>query len=138
MKEVNMFTVINDILFYKKGDLLDSEANERFFVPWMVNRYLSCYAPECVVFVNDILNKQSISTLPKKQQYLLYLKIVPKLKYKKISYIKQSEKEDSSEIKYENLSKLLEDELDISSDDVKYLLETMDQSQLKLLEKQLK
>jgi len=99
---MNFFQLQNK-LFYSKKDKaedLDTEG-EQAFVPFLFNRWLSFYNKDMSVFVNETLNKFSTIFDDKQQSYRLYYYLIPRLKWKKITYIKKKKKEAAEE---ENLT----------------------------------
>jgi len=92
---MTIFDQLNSILFTKKKIELNCD-DESQFSPFMLNRWLSFYSSEMAVFVNNTTNKyQHFSD--KHEAYNFYFNICPKLKFKKINYIKKSKKEDTKE-----------------------------------------
>jgi hypothetical protein len=90
-----MFKAINYILF-EKSKSLDSEILEEF-QPYMVGRYLSMYDNSFVPYVNDTLNMYGHLFENNVEQFTFYEQIVPKLKRKKINYIKRKKHENNEE-----------------------------------------
>jgi hypothetical protein len=109
---MNFFQLQNKLFYSKKdnADVLDTEG-EQNFVPFMFNRWLSFYNNDMCVFTNETLNKFSTIFDDKQQSYRLYYYLIPRLKWKKISYIKKKKKEESEEenitiiAKNQNISK---------------------------------
>jgi hypothetical protein len=99
---MNFFQLQNKLFYSKKeeaGDL-DTEG-EQAFVPFLLNRWLSFYNKDMSVFVNETLNKFSGIFDDKQKSYKMYYYFIPKLKWKKIKYIKKNKKEAEEE---ENLA----------------------------------
>ena len=99
---MNFFQLQNK-LFYSKKDKageLDTEG-EQAFVPFLFNRWLSFYNNDMSVFTNETFNKFSTIFDDKQQAYRLYYYLIPRLKWKKISYIKKKKREVEEE---ENLT----------------------------------
>lgn len=93
---MNFFQLQNK-LFYsdkrKKAEFLDSEG-EQAFVPFLMNRWLTMYSKQTVSFVNDTLNKYcGIFDTDKQKTYRLYYNLIPRLKFKRINYIKKKKKD---------------------------------------------
>lgn len=91
---MTIFDQINSIVFTKKKIELNCD-DESQFSSFMLNRWLSFYGPEVANLVNNTSNKQLHST-DKKELYDFYFTVYPKLRFKKISYIKKSKKESES------------------------------------------
>lgn len=83
-----MFETVNYLLFQKNKNELDNEILEGF-VPYMVGRYLSFYDKNYVEYVNDTINTYGRVFDNKEDQFKFYDNIIPKLKRKKIDYIKK-------------------------------------------------
>jgi hypothetical protein len=98
---MNIFNILNSIFFSKKRiDLnLDSESQ---FSAFMINRWASMYSDEMLVIINNTANKYSSIFNTKDQQYNWYYNLFPKLRFKKISYIKKK-KRDKEEIDEDSL-----------------------------------
>ena len=95
---MNFFQLQNK-LFYSKKDTagyLDQEG-ESAFVPFLLNRWLSFYSKGTPNFVNETFNKYTGLFEDKQQLYRLYYNLIPRLKYKKITYIKKVKKEQNQE-----------------------------------------
>lgn len=93
---MNFFQLQNK-LFYsdkrKKAEYLDSEG-EQAFVPFLFNRWLTMYSKDTVSFVNETLNKYcGIFDTDKQKTYRLYYNLIPRLKFKRINYIKKIKKD---------------------------------------------
>ena len=107
---MNFFQLQNKLFYSKKEDAgyLDSEG-EQAFVPFLFNRWLSFYDKNMCVFTNETLNKFSTIFDNNQESYKLYYYLIPRLKWKKISYIKKKKKEEeevdlSSIAKNKNMS----------------------------------
>ena len=93
---MNLFDVLNSVLYSKKRLELNLE-DENIFIPYMINRWVSMYNGDLAVFVNNFFNK----VLPfesKEASYNYYFNLFPKLKYKKLNYIKKNKKEDEDDV----------------------------------------
>ena len=91
---MNFFQLQNKLFYSKKSKTEDLDTQgEQAFVPFLFNRWLSFYNKDMSVFVNETLNKFSTIFDDKQQSYRLYYYLIPRLKWKKISYIKKKKKE---------------------------------------------
>ena len=93
---MNFFQLQNK-LFYsnkqKQPEPLDQEG-EQSFIPFLFNRWLTMYSKETVCFVNETLNKYcGIFDTDKQKTYRLYFNLIPRLKFKRISYVKKSKRD---------------------------------------------
>ena len=88
---MNLFDVLNSILYSKKKLELNLE-DENIFIPYMINRWVSMYNGDLAVFINIFFNR-SLPFESKEGHYDYYFNLCPKLKFKKLPYIKKSKKE---------------------------------------------
>ena len=90
---MNFFQTQNKLFFSKKNDagVLDLEG-EQSFVPFLFNRWLSFYGKDTVNFTNETLNKFHSLFESKQEMYKLYYYLIPRLKFKRIQYIKKKKK----------------------------------------------
>ena len=86
---MTIFDIINDVLFKKKGNLLDKKENESDFQPYMLQRWASMYSNLNVRLLNATTNKMNKAMENKPQWYKLFLDTLPKSRYKRIRYIKK-------------------------------------------------
>ena len=95
---MNFFQLQNKLFYSKKDNAgyLDQEG-ESAFVPFLLNRWLSFYSKGTPNFVNETFNKYTGLFEDKQQLYRLYYNLIPRLKYKKITYIKKVKKEQNQE-----------------------------------------
>tara|TARA_R110002074_G_scaffold98158_1_gene212509 strand:- start:98 stop:475 length:378 start_codon:yes stop_codon:yes gene_type:complete len=93
---MNFFQLQNKLFYSNKSkqpDPLDSEG-EQSFVPFLFNRWLTMYSKDTVGFVNETLNKYcGIFDTDKQKTYQMYYNLIPRLKFKRISYIKKVKKD---------------------------------------------
>jgi len=97
---MNFFQLQNK-LFYsdkrKSAEFLDSEG-EQSFVPFLLNRWLTMYSKDTVGFTNETLNKYcGIFDTDKQKTYRLYYNLIPRLKFKRINYIKKVKKDKAAQ-----------------------------------------
>ena len=90
-----MFDSINRLLFDKKKDITSDMLDT--FTPYMVNRYFSFYGPEYVQYINESLNMYSDLFEDDKEKFDYYDNIIPKLRKKKIQYVKRPKDERTKE-----------------------------------------
>ena len=88
-----IFEVIQDILYKKQGNLLESTDAESDFVPFMINRWISMHSESNAVIINETANMVWPVMQTKQEWYKFYLGVVPQSKFKKIAYIKKEPKE---------------------------------------------
>lgn len=88
-----LFDTINDILYYKQGNQLDSIDNEKEYSGYMINRWLSMYSDNIAILVNETTNRFYNNFTTKKEQYTFLCKILPKSRIKRIEYLKKEKAE---------------------------------------------
>jgi len=88
---MTIFDQINSIVFTKKKIELNCD-DESQFSSFMINRWLSFYSADVAVLINELCNKQPHCS-NKQELYDFYYYTMPKLKFKKIAYIKKPKKE---------------------------------------------
>lgn len=99
---MNIFDLIRFLFFKVKNSPTEvTEEVTQCFTPFMINRWLTFYGKTQAVFVNETLNKFGNVISDKAKMYRLYDNLIPKLSYKKISYVKKvkQEKEEIENIK---------------------------------------
>ena len=93
---MNFFQLQNKLFYSNKSkqpEPLDSEG-EQAFVPFLFNRWLTMYSKDTVGFVNETLKKYcGIFDTDKQKTYQMYYNLIPRLKFKRISYIKKVKKD---------------------------------------------
>jgi len=103
---MNFFQLQNKLFYSKKDKAEDLDAEgEQAFVPFMFNRWLSFYSNEMSVFTNETFNKFSTIFDDKQQAYKLYYYLIPRLKWKKIPYIKKKKTDAEEEVNLELIAK---------------------------------
>ncbi len=96
---MTIFDYINSVLYTKNHITLNCD-DESQFNSFMFNRWVSFYSSDMNNIVNEVTNRQIPSLITKQDQYDMFFYIMPKLKYKKIDYIKKVKKEDKEEEVY--------------------------------------
>ena len=118
-----IFDHINDILIYKKGDLLDNVDCESGFNPYIINRWLSMYSPDLATIINSTTNWLYPIFDTKTEQYQFLLQVVPSSPRKRINYIKKP-KVTADDGKRDKVVTLLSHNLEISKREVNYYIDT--------------
>ena len=91
---MTIFDFIKDILYTKKGNLLEDPDNEQQFSSFMICRWMSMYSPDMAKIVNLTYNKLYPVYKSKGEWYQSLLAVIPQSKFKKINYCKKKQKED--------------------------------------------
>tara|TARA_R110000803_G_scaffold95337_5_gene163188 strand:- start:399 stop:773 length:375 start_codon:yes stop_codon:yes gene_type:complete len=120
---MNFFQLQNKLFFSKKEDAgyLDMEG-EGAFVPFLINRWLSFYSKDTPIFVNETLNKFAGVFDDKQATYRLYYNLIPRLRFKRITYIKKVKKQDKEE-EYETKISLIAKNNNISTREVRQYID---------------
>jgi len=116
-----IFDFLNDILFSKKKTAFQSVDDAKLFSPFLVNRWISMYSPECAIVINKLA--KYISVFENKQDlYNFLVTMVPKVSKRNINYIKKI-KEDKNKKEEVDFVSLLSKKHEISKREIKeYLL----------------
>jgi len=99
---MTIFDIISSILHTKKRLILDTES-EKVFNLYMVCRWLSMYAPDKAIIINETVNRWSNIFDTKQEQYDFLFTLMNKSPFKRISYIKKPTQSEQKE--EEDLSK---------------------------------
>ena len=117
---MTIFDHLNSILFTKKRDSLTNIDDESTFSPYMANRWISMYSSDLANIINNTSNRY-INCFNKQEFYSFLTSVLPKVRYKRISYIKKkTEKENEKE---QNIIELLAKSREISIREAKELVE---------------
>ena len=111
---MTIFDFINSLLFTKNKNCLTSQDQESAFSPYMVNRWASMYSPAVALKCN-IINKYHSLFEDKKMIFAMFLNILPKVKSKRINYIKK-QKEKQTET--DNILQLVAGNLELSQREI--------------------
>lgn len=119
---MTIFDHLNSILFTKKRNNLQNFEDEKTFSPFMMNRWISMYSEDYAKIINSTSNK-FISCFSKAEFNNFLTTILPKSKFKRISYIKKKKESESLDEDEQNKTKLIADALELSQREVRDLLE---------------
>jgi hypothetical protein len=91
---MNIYDLLKDIFQNKKGDLIAEHSfNDAFTSPFLVQRWISMQSPTNAVLINESTNKLWKGLADDKNLwYKLYITLINKEKFGKISYIKKEKK----------------------------------------------
>jgi len=93
-----IFNYIDSVLFTKqKLNKLNEDETE--FNLYMLNRWCSMYSPDMAQIINETTNRQKELFTLKQDQYNFIFNILPKVKKKRINYIKKIKSEEEKEDK---------------------------------------
>lgn len=93
--EDTIFDYIRDVLFQKKGVYKNSCEEQLNFYPYMLQRWCSMADNDSTRILNETINKWLTINSSKKHCYQLMLSILPKIRQKKVAYLKKANKSDS-------------------------------------------
>lgn len=118
----NIFTIINDIIFGKKGTILENVEDEDQFNGYLVNRWVSMYSPDNARVINETTNKYYNVFDTKREWYDYMVKIIPKGSPGRIHYIK---KEKRKEVKnYDEIVKYLAKRFELSKREIQQYIDS--------------
>ena len=118
---MNIFDILNDVLFTKKGNLLKNVDEESEFNNYMINRWVSMHSPSLAVVINNTTN-WLWSVFETKQEYYKFIStVIPRVFRKRIHYIKKTKPDDTPK-QVENIE-LLAKRLELSQREIKYYYE---------------
>jgi hypothetical protein len=114
---VTIFDCLNDILFTKRGKLMQNVDDESNFNQYMINRWSSMYSPAMALLVNNTVNWLYSAFETKQQYYRFVSRVFPRLQNKRIHYIKKKKPEETD--KDPDNVKLLAKRLELSQREIK-------------------
>lgn len=112
-----LFDYLKNILYEKNPELLE-ENNE--FVPFLIQRWLSMHSAEIAYILNETTNRYWMSLSDKQDWYNMFITQIPKVKFKKLQYIK---KPKESNDKDEEIIKQIAENMELSCREVRQYLE---------------
>jgi hypothetical protein len=92
---MTIFQYLNSLLFSKKKIDMNCDDESQFNL-FMVNRWTSMYSKEINEYINETSNKYWSLFDDKLNQYNYLYSLLPRLKFKKIAYLKKTKKEKKS------------------------------------------
>jgi len=121
---MSMYNVINGLLFKRH---VDRSSIEEMHVPFMFIKWFSFYDPACVELASE-LNRVGHQFADKQVSFNFFDTVVPKLKYKKIPYIKKAKKKAKrkKELDREHAIEMLAKSYEISQRESKNYLDMLD------------
>jgi|10_taG_2_1085330.scaffolds.fasta_scaffold01238_6 hypothetical protein len=128
---ITIFDCINDVLTFKKGTLLQNVDDEAAFNPYLVNRWISMYSPDCATIINNTANWLYPIFESKTEQYKFLVDILPSRGRKRITYFKKNKPDFKSS--HANIISILATNLELSKREINDYIETgiIDISKLK-------
>jgi len=95
---MTIFDYLNSILFSKKKIELNCDDESQFSI-FMVNRWSSFYSKDAAIYINQTTNTYANLFNSKQEQYDMLHYLLPRLKYKRLDYVKKVKKEDAEKDK---------------------------------------
>ena len=89
---MTIFQYLNSLLFSKKKIDMNCDDESQFNL-FMINRWTSMYSKEINEYINETSNKYWSLFDDKLNQYNYLYSLLPRLKFKKIAYLKKNKKE---------------------------------------------
>jgi hypothetical protein len=89
----NFFTHLKNVLYKKDNNLLSNNDLYKDFNIYLMNKWMSFYSTDMCIYINEFCNLYK-NFDDKKEWYQYYLKIIPKMRFKKINYIKKGKKSE--------------------------------------------
>ena len=120
---INIFTFINDILYKKKGDLLNDGESETLFVPYMISRWTSMYSGSMTKLINQTFNRLWPAFDNKDMWYKAFVVVLPKSRFKKIEYIKKNKEAKKSNPERKQLIEYLANNMEIPKREIIEILD---------------
>jgi hypothetical protein len=108
---MTIFDFIKDILFAKSKLSFNNIDSEGVFTPYMLNRWASMYSNTLALYSN-MLNKYYQFSAEKADIFNLFLHVFPRVKQKKIFYIKKTKPTEKTD--ENNSTALIANSLEIS------------------------
>lgn len=118
---MTIFDIITNITSLKKKTDISVE-EEREYQFFLINRWLSMHSGEVATIVNETSNRYWMC-LSKDEQNKFLINVIPRMRYKKIEYIKKVKKEKTKED--ENLEMLARN-LELSQREIKMYAEHLE------------
>tara|TARA_Y100000310_G_C20697677_1_gene826873 strand:+ start:2266 stop:2670 length:405 start_codon:yes stop_codon:yes gene_type:complete len=118
---MTIFDFINDILYRKKGNLLDNIDDESSFNLYMINRWTSMYSTSVTKIINLTTNRYYSIFDTKKEMYNFLVRMLPKVNFRRIHYIKKKPKSENVD---KEVIKQLAKSLELSEREISYYIST--------------
>ena len=119
---MNIFSILYDVIHYKRGDVLETIEDEKELSIYMLQRWLSMYSPEFANIVNCSSNVLWRGLDNKQQWYKLFLTVIPKSSVKRFAYLKKNTKAKKEKEVDDEYTGYLAEHLEVSQREVKELI----------------
>lgn len=101
-----IFKILEDLITDKKNDVLKNSDDEKEFVPFLVQRWLSMYSPGFATILNKTVNRHWHLLQTKEEWYRYFTTVIPRSPRRRINYIKKNK-----EAKVKGIDKIYIEEL---------------------------
>lgn len=116
--EETIFNYIDSVLFTKqKLNKLNEDETE--FNLYMLNRWCSMYSPDITQIINETTNRYKEILSLKQDQYNFIFNILPKVKKKRINYIKKIKPSEEIDNNKTEMIDILSKQLQLSKREIK-------------------
>ena len=95
---MNIFNYLNNLLFTKKGKVQLDIDHTNDYQPYLINRWLSMYSKDIACIINNTVNNVHSIFTTKSDHYNFLHCLLPRSRFKKISYIKKPSKQQDPDI----------------------------------------
>lgn len=121
-----LFDFLKDIIYRKKGDLLDNPENAQELQPYLVQRWLSMHSPTLTKIINATTNRLHSIYDTKEDWYKAFLTTMPKTYFKRIEYIKKNKKDRENRKDYDEVIKFIAKSKQLSKREVENYINEFD------------
>ena len=118
-----IFDYVGAILHTKDRSKFTTMDDEQSFQPFMVNRWVSMYSPEMATVVNTTTNKYANLFKNKQDLFNFYVTVFPKLRNKRIAYIKKTKESKSTKKPEDDPVPLMAQAVELSQREIRAYIE---------------
>lgn len=112
-----LFDHLKNILYQKEAEVLEDDND---FVPFLIQRWLSMHSPEVAYIVNETTNRYWMAFAEKQDWYNMMMAQIPKVRFRKLNYIKKPKDENNKE---DDIINRIAENMEISRREVALYLE---------------
>lgn len=95
--EDSIFDYLKDVLFQKRGVYKTHSSEQLNFSPFMLQRWCSMADETSTKIINETSNKWLRLMSDEKQVYQLFFTVLPKIRSKRVAYIKKNNKSTTAD-----------------------------------------
>ena len=119
---MTIFNFLNSIFYSKKKIELDCDSEKQFNV-FMINRWMSMYSAELIEIINNTSNRFGHIFETKQEQYDWLYYLFPRLRFKKVAYIKKKKKDGEETKDQDDLIKHMAQSHEMSQREVRQMID---------------